>query len=786
VRAGAAVRAGACEALVACPAVEAACEPEVREEIATACDMLCAENGFLREFITDLGEQGCEEGGAGFVDFLQGLQACVPSAICAAPVPVSPPLSVGELSRAQPNAARGSCGGDAGGEEVWIATFAADGTVCVEVEAAFEVALYVREGDCEGGQELGCNDQGEARVQFDAAQGAPYYVFVDSVGEGAQGAYTLRTRLGPCDEAPAPEVCGDGMDNDQDGAVDCGDGDCVGSPACGACASPNVFTREGRFEGSTAGALEGRAFWILRFDGLDEELPFCVHTEGSAFDTLLAVHEESCEDEVIASNDNVPGASWSRVEFIAQPRVEYLVEISGVGGAEGEYALWLSVGACDGSQARAEVCGDRLDNDRDGATDCADQECQQEEACAGQVRCRQDCDVVVACLEPGEFCTQEELDVFVAACRDQLCGEPDQRALLRELAAGTCEASAPVLVSALQGAGLCQVGVEQCGDGRDNDDDGLADCEDEDCAQSPRCLPRGVCEEPLVVSDFINSGDTADTNHNHHTASCGAQTSGNDDVWQIIAPLNATLCVDTVGSDFDTVLSVRESGCAEGREIACNDDRSPGERGSQVEFEVLAGNPYFVIVDGRGPLDQGDYQLNLRLGPCGAPPEPERCGDEVDNDLDGATDCEDEDCLQEPACFGGSCADTIPITQPGALSGDTSAAGAEAAASCSAGSARAPEEVWSFQLPIGLNVPLCLDTLGSAFDTVLSVRADDCAGGAEVACNDNISPDQRGSRVQLDAVGGVLYFVFVDGANGDQRGAYVLNTTLGACPVEGP
>jgi hypothetical protein len=39
----------------------------------------------------------------------------------------------------------------------------------------------------------------------------------------------------------------------------------------------------------------------------------------------------------------------------------------------------------------------------------------------------------------------------------------------------------------------CQVSVEQCTDGVDNDGDGLVDCNDPDCANDPACRPHEIC-----------------------------------------------------------------------------------------------------------------------------------------------------------------------------------------------------------------------------------------------------------------------------------------------------
>ena len=54
-------------------------------------------------------------------------------------------------------------------------------------------------------------------------------VLADAKKQGVDDIYFLGDLVG---YGPEPEACEDGIDNDCDGAADCGDPDCDGDPAC--------------------------------------------------------------------------------------------------------------------------------------------------------------------------------------------------------------------------------------------------------------------------------------------------------------------------------------------------------------------------------------------------------------------------------------------------------------------------------------------------------------------------------------------------------------------------
>ena len=67
--------------------------------------------------------------------------------------------------------------------------------------------------------------------------------------------------------------------------------------------------------------------------------------------------------------------------------------------------------------------------------------------------------------------------------------------------------------------------------------------------------------------------------------------------------------VRTAGSEYDTLVHVREGSC-QGPELACNDDT--WQLLSQVFFVAEAGESFIITVDGFS-TSSGDYRLEVAL-----------------------------------------------------------------------------------------------------------------------------------------------------------------------------
>jgi hypothetical protein len=116
---------------------------------------------------------------------------------------------------------------------------------------------------------------------------------------------------------------------------------------------------------------------------------------------------------------------------------------------------------------RVEICGDGIDNDQDGDTDCRDIDCSVIPDCQVSVT------LYAAPEMPAQIIEQE-------ICNDRLDNDGDGRT---DCADPDCT-----------GQEYCgpPPSAEVCDDGQDNDRDGLTDCADADCRRFDLCEPQPV------------------------------------------------------------------------------------------------------------------------------------------------------------------------------------------------------------------------------------------------------------------------------------------------------
>ncbi|MEM6926022.1 MAG: hypothetical protein AAF602_03760 [Myxococcota bacterium] len=288
--------------------------------------------------------------------------------------------------------------------------------------------------------------------------------------------------------------------------------------------------------------------------------------------------------------------------------------------------------------------------------------------------------------------------------------------------------------------------AEDCTNGLDDDGDGDSDCFDPDCAADLACCPVELLAGVGTVNDnVLGLGSLTDP-------SCGG-VGGPEITFAFTPQASGIYRLETLGSDFDTVLTVLDS-CA-GAELACDDD-SLGLQ-SRVELPLTGGVTYVVSVDARSratPLLSGDVALTV------TPVLPEACGDGVDNDLDLEIDCFDTDCLADPACLE-TCGDGLDND----LDGDPDcfdvdcvghpACGPEACGDNVDNDADGDTDCADFDCATSPScvVEICNDGGDNDFDGVADCADFDCLGdpacGAEV-CDDGYDNDGDGFADCLD------------------------------------
>lgn len=136
------------------------------------------------------------------------------------------------------------------------------------------------------------------------------------------------------------------------------------------------------------------------------------------------------------------------------------------------------------------------------------------------------------------------------------------------------------------------------------------------------CLPVSLGS---AIGSGIASGDTTGRASVHTPpATCTDMPTAvsPDAVYAWTAPFAGPFTFDTMGSGFDTVLTVRSGSCT-GTALACNDDIGGGVQASQVSVTLGAGQTVILAVEGYG-ASQGTFVLNVSAGgitDAGGPPD---------------------------------------------------------------------------------------------------------------------------------------------------------------------
>jgi len=242
-----------------------------------------------------------------------------------------------------------------------------------------------------------------------------------------------------------------------------------------------------------------------------------------------------------------------------------------------------------------------------------------------------------------------------------------------------------------------------------------------------------VCDPTILdsVTPITTSGSTSGVSNLNQ--SCGGDGAP-EAIYLFEAPTSDTYVFDTFGSEFDTILSVRDGSC-NGPELACNDDASFGGT-SQVSASLTAGQTIVVTVDGWGG-SFGNYILNINNFVANCPAQ--NLGSSVPTSVNGTT-------VGAPDNVNPQCA------QPG---GD------------------GPEKLFEFTAPA--SGTYLIKTNGSSFDTILSVL-DTLCNGPTLGCNDDVSGVNVSSEVSVNLFAGHSVIIVVDGFAGS-AGNFSLSIT---------
>ena len=137
--------------------------------------------------------------------------------------------------------------------------------------------------------------------------------------------------------------------------------------------SGTTDTLPDRFNDTGCGSNASRSGeWILKWEA-PQDGRYVISTEGSSFDTILyALYD--CQGQEIACDDDALSNNTSKIQLELRGGEIVLIVVDGYAGASGAFQLQIS--------GVEQACDNNLDDDHDGAIDCADADCFSAE-CAG-------------------------------------------------------------------------------------------------------------------------------------------------------------------------------------------------------------------------------------------------------------------------------------------------------------------------------------------------------------------------------------------------------------------
>jgi hypothetical protein len=604
---------------------------------------------------------------------------------------------------------------------------------------------------------------------FEADAGQTFYLAVDGEQAADVGDFTLDVICGP---PPEVEVCGNGLDDDADGLIDCADPNCESAEVCDPAEDcSNQMDDDGD------GAIDCG-------DGDCATAPTCI--------------SEVCEDAI--DNDGDGLVDCDDPECVAKP-------------------------SCLG----VEDCFGGFDEDGDGAIDCDDLDC------AGLFGCpAPECGtpIVLSCDTPMSSTTigaTSEISQYSCFNSTGLGGDRTfefvapsggsygvvldasngaDLALYRlgpagpiDCSPGNCQMAAATsadpetlyfpasagdtVLLAVDSATVADeddftievqcttTSVEVCGNGLDDDGDGLFDCDDPNCEMAPSCVDPEDCLDGLD-NDLDGLIDCADPecalNASCRVEDCEDGTDNDydgatdcDDLDCLGDPAcELELCGDGVDNDVDGQVDCADPDC--GPALVCGGDG----------FEDCDNG---LDDNSDGAVDCADPTCATD-GACAA----EDCGTNLDEDGDLLVGCDDPDCVATSGCVTGVCPTATVLNCGDVVLG--SLAGPSDADYYGCGFiAPGPEQGWEISTVPATTVSITLDH-DSDVDFDLVMTPDDVSGCTLSECMGYSATSQNPETLGLPLGGNSIAFIFVEAASIYDTGEYILTVECGAPTVE--
>jgi hypothetical protein len=369
--------------------------------------------------VMEICDNGVDDDGNGLIDCAdlacQGApncaqSQCVPDVVVGALVLDGPAKSVTVSTVGAPNRYHPTCAGPstAGDVAISLSLPAAGGLLINQMQTgAHAFALYFAPGPgqaCDSAQRSCLFMDGAASSLAISNLAAGKYILIVKP-KTASGAGTLNIQLSAFSNRQV-EICGNHIDDDGNGLIDCADPACFGIGTCAAApCAPDIdlgTLAVGDTKSLTVDTTMGRDLYqtvCARGDGKEQVIRFtatqqmglgifCTQPTGSqVFELSQQIGPlDACNAHVVNCADpNVIPFGCSFVMPSLQPGTYNLIVDAFQMGSEGTVDLQLT----GVPQTLTEICNNGIDDDGNGLTDCMDPQCVTSPLC-GQFACRAD------------------------------------------------------------------------------------------------------------------------------------------------------------------------------------------------------------------------------------------------------------------------------------------------------------------------------------------------------------------------------------------------------------
>jgi hypothetical protein len=286
---------------------------------------------------------------------------------------------------------------------------------------------------------------------------------------------------------------------------------------------------------------------------------------------------------------------------------------------------------------------------------------------------------------------------------------------------------------------------EICANGKDDDGNGFIDCQDSACKSDPSCVSQ-QCKPDSDVGTLVVDGPShraqanLATQPDRYHPTCSGKVPGGDQAIAFTLAESAGLLVSyrQTGQSIFALYSMPGPGLAcDADQLSCAIEDDATHPTGSIAFPGLPAGRYVFIVKAKSAALAGTEILDLSAF---SGRKSEVCGNSIDDDGNGLTDCADPACFGIAGCAAPAC---VPDQNIGAISVGTnrfvsvSTVGGSLLypTSCSRGNGKERVVRFTVTEPMSLGID-CTDSGSHVLDVTDQLQPLDACNANEFNCVD--------------------------------------------------